>query len=135
MFRLLLIALAVGNVLTGLVVLVAPQWFYDTVPGVSMMGPFNIHFIRDAGLSYAASGLIAALGWHRQDYLLCVAGFTWPCFHALFHLQMWLARGLPVDLVAFVNLTGIQFPAWAALIAAVLLLRQRRGVAHAQVSD
>lgn len=111
MLRLLLVALATGNVLTGLVIFVVPQWFYDTVPGVQMLGPFNAHFIRDAGLSYGASGLIVMLGWHRRDYLLCMAGCTWPCFHALFHLQMWFGRGLPVDLVAFVNLTGIQIPA------------------------
>ena len=32
--------------------------------------------------------------------------------HALLHLQMWVTRGMPFDLVGIVNLTSIQVPAW-----------------------
>lgn len=123
MLRNILIIIAVINVLTGLQIFLLPEFFYETVPGVKMMGPYNVHFIRDAGLAYGACGLLMALGWRREDYLLCLGGGTWTAFHALFHFQMWLARGLPVDLVAVVNLLGIQLPAWATIFAAFTLYR------------
>lgn len=123
MSRLLLILIAILNVLTGLQMFIMPEFFYETVPGVKMLGPFNIHFIRDAGLSYAAAGLLQAWGWRRGLYSWSVAGGVWPVFHALFHLQMWIARGVPVDLVAVVNFFGIQLPAWAAFLAAWTLYR------------
>ncbi|NND67701.1 MAG: hypothetical protein HKN19_08950 [Halioglobus sp.] len=131
MQRHIIILLAVSHLLTGVVVFVAPQWFYDTVPGVAQMGPFNLHFIRDAGLAYAACGILLALGWQRRDYLVCMAGCTWICFHALYHAQMWVARGMPADLVAWVNLFGIQVPAWLPLILALTLWRARKGADHA----
>ena len=125
MTAILFIAIGASQALTGVIIFIAPQWFYDTVPGVSMLGPYSVHFIRDAGLAYGAAGLLMLLGHVRRDYAVALAGCTWPCFHALFHLQMWLARGLPADLVAVVNLLGIQLPAWAGLYLAWRLHRQR----------
>lgn len=130
MSRHLLILIAVINVLTGVQMFVMPAYFYETVPGVSMLGPFNVHFIRDAGLSYTAAGLLQAWGWRRGVYTWSVAGGLWPVFHALFHLQMWIARGIPVDLVAAVNLFGIQLPAWVAFLAA-WQLNKRQGASRA----
>ncbi len=128
MLRTILIIVAAVNVLTGLQLFITPEFFYENVPGVKMLGPLNIHFYRDAGLSYAASGLLIAWGWRRGNYSWSVAGSVWPVFHALFHLQMWIARGLPLDLVAAVNLFGIQLPAWAALYAAWQLHKAQEGI-------
>ncbi len=118
-----LTAIAAIYVLTGIYMFVLPVTFYQQVPGVAMLGPYNSHFIRDAALSFAASGIILGLGQRRKDYLLCLAGALWPIFHALFHMQMWMGRGFAVDLVAIVNLIGIQLPAWAALWASLRGLR------------
>jgi len=123
MYRRIIIVVAAFNAATGFGMFVAPVFFYETVPGVEMLGPFNLHFIRDAGLSYGASGLLLALGWQRHEYSWSLAGSLWPLFHALLPLQMWVAREMPVDLVAVVNLVGIQLPAWAALFAAFMLYR------------
>ena len=123
MLRQLLILIALLNLLTGLTIFFAPQFFYDTVPGVSMMGPFNLHFIRDAGLAYFGGGALLLVGWRRREYAFALGGACWPALHALFHLQMWLARGAPADLVAVTNLVGIQIPAWAAVLAAWALWR------------
>lgn len=131
MQRSILIVIAIVNLATGVQIFFAPEFFYNTVPGVSMMGPYNVHFIRDAGLAYAASGTLLALGWRRADYSLALGGALWPCLHALFHLQMWIVRGVPIDLVAVVNLVGIQIPAWATFFAALVLWRgvQEKGAA------
>jgi len=123
MLRTLLAAIAVLNLLTGFVVFFAPQFFYDTVPGVSMMGPFNLHFIRDAGLAYFGSGVLLMVALRRGEYAFAFGGVLWPCLHALFHIQIWLARGAPADLVALTNLFGIQITAWLALYATWSLWR------------
>jgi len=123
--RPLLISIALLNGITGVVIFFAPQFFYDTVPGVRMMGPFNLHFIRDAGLAYFGSGVLLALAWRREQYALALGGALWPCLHGLFHIQIWLARGAPADEVAITNLLGVQLPAWAALYAGWSLSRNR----------
>lgn len=124
MLRQILLLVALLNVLTGVTIFFAPQFFYDTVPGVSMMGPFNLHFIRDAGLAYFGGGVLLAVGWRRREYAFALGGACWPALHAVFHIQMWLARGAPADLVAATNLMGIQLSAWAAVFAAWTLWRR-----------
>ncbi len=128
MARTLLLLLGGWNILTGLYIFVAPQHFYDSVPGVSMTGPFSIHFLRDVGLAYAASG--AALLWGGRHYQrsTAIAGAGFVCLHALFHIQIWIARGAPLDLVTCTNLFMIQAPAWIALMTALKLQPQRTQV-------
>lgn len=128
MMRTILIAMAVLNLATGVVVFFLPQFFYDTVPGVSMMGPFNLHFIRDVGLAYFGSGVLLATAWRRGEYAFAVGGALWPCLHALFHIQIWMARGAPVDLIATTNLFGIQLSAWLTLSVAWALWRRNSSV-------
>ena len=102
-----------------------PEQWYVSVPGVQMMGPFNLHFIRDVALMFLMSA--AALGWAaaKADVSAGVCGAAWPCLHALFHIWIWGARGFPLDVIALTNLLGIQLPAWLALWA-VLRLRAER---------
>ena len=113
-----LIFIAAFYVAFGAYIFIAPMSFYTRTPGVEMLGPFSVHFIRDAGLAYFAGGAVILSGALRFNRSLAIAGALWPCLHALFHLQMWIARGFPADLVALVNLFGIQLPAWLALYLA-----------------
>ena len=112
--------------LSGVYMLIAPAHWYEAVPGVTSTGPFNIHFVRDIGLVFIASA--AALLWGAVQGVrsTAVAGAAWPCLHALFHVQIWLARGVPVDAVAAVNLAAIQLPAWLALWATLKLPRHQQ---------
>lgn len=99
----------------------APQAFYDGTPGVAMMGPFNLHFIRDAGLAFLTSGAALLIGARSFNRDLALFGAAWPFLHALFHVWIWFGRGMPFDDVALVNLVGIQLPAWLAVTAAYQL--------------
>lgn len=119
--KIVLFGVAGLYLVTAVLMFVAPQAFYDMTPGVAMMGPFNVHFIRDAGLAFLTSG--SALLWAglRANRTLAVFGAAWPCLHAAFHIWIWFARGVPFDQVALVNLVGIQLPAWLALLAATRL--------------
>lgn len=102
----------------GGVMLAAPQTWYASTPGVTATGPFNGHFVIDIGFAFLASGAIIAWGARSMLRPLALAGALWPCLHALFHLEHWIARGLPLDTLAAVNAAGIQLPAWLALLAA-----------------
>ena len=114
---------------TGLFLITTPLAFYETTPGVAMMGPFNSHFIRDAGIAFLASGLGLAYGARRARSDVALFALGWPLGHAVFHIWIWLTRGTPLDIAALVNLTGIQLPGWITLLAIIRLIR--KGFAHA----
>ena len=61
MWRGILIGVAIYNLGLAGYLWFAPHAWYERTPGVAMMGPFNLHFIRDVALAYLASA--AALGW------------------------------------------------------------------------
>lgn len=115
MAKIILIVIAVIYGVNALIMWFAPEFWYETTPGVSMMGPFNLHFVRDIALIYLLAA--AAFVWtvRNNSQTAGFVGAAWPCMHALFHVQIWIARGIPFDEIAFVNLVGIQLPAWAAL--------------------
>ena len=51
-----LIVVGLFHLVNGIAMIVAPDVWYANTPGVSFTGPINIHFIRDIGLAFAASG-------------------------------------------------------------------------------
>src|ERR1700731_3043762 len=40
----------------GLAMLFAGGWWYGVVPGVTVTGPYNPHFVRDIGAAYLVAG-------------------------------------------------------------------------------
>lgn len=126
MRNLFLIGVGGFSVVTAAYIWTSPQHWYNTIPGVGLTGPMNVHFAKDVALAYLTSG--AALIWAgvRRDRPVGLFGAAWPVFHAVFHIWIWIHRGAPVDLVAMVNLTGIQIPAFAGLILALGLPLERK---------
>jgi len=120
MWRSILLVVAVVFLASAIAMWFAPQWWYDNTPGVAMMGPFNLHFIRDIALAFLVSAGAIIWGLVKQDRTALVFGALWPCLHAVFHIWIWvIMRGMPFDQIAAVNLFGIQLPAWLAFIAAL----------------
>ena len=115
---------ALGN--AGYIWVATGHW-YATVPGVAATGPLNIHFARDVGLVFLSSGLALLWAGHRGDRSAALCGASWLGLHALYHIWIWVARGVPADLVALTNLLGIQLPALAALWAALAMTRMEPG--------
>src|SRR5262245_56690822 len=72
----------------GIFMLVAPEPWYFTVPGVTVTGPFNQHFLRDIGLIFLLLGGAILYGAARADLrvLLWSGAAIWLSGHALFHL-------------------------------------------------
>lgn len=100
----------------------APQFWYETVPGVLQTGGFNSHFIRDVALAFVVSALALASAARFADQRLALFGATWPALHAVYHIWIWIVhRDTAIDLISLTNLVGIQLPAWVALIATAQL--------------
>jgi hypothetical protein len=97
--RVLLVVLGLLHIANGLHMLISPAGWYATIPGVTMTGPFNAHFILDIGMAYVASGAGLVLGARNSPNaaMLAVAGATWPALHALIHIDGWLMHGFPAD--------------------------------------
>jgi hypothetical protein len=95
--RVMLLILGAFHLLNGLYMLAAPMAWYLAVPGVSLSGPPNHHFIADIGLIFVASGAGLMLGARKgvRAAVLAAAGATWPALHALFHIWGWFAHGFP----------------------------------------
>jgi len=116
--RIALLILGTLTLLTGPYIFFAPTVFYENTPGVSMMGPFNLHFIRDVGLAFLVSGGAVIFGVLQRNRGLAIAGALWPFLHGLFHLQIWTARGFPFDQVAGFDFAAVIAPATAMMILA-----------------
>ncbi|CAH1387489.1 hypothetical protein [Candidatus Nitrotoga sp. M5] len=117
-------AIALGLVLeaNGLFMLISPENWYFSVPGVTTTGPFNQHFLRDIGLIFILIGAAFLVGAAQRKYrlLLWSAPTIWLSGHALFHF--WevavgicgpsaLARDFSA--VTLPALIGIALTAWA----------------------
>ena len=124
MSRNTLFVIAVLNLLTAFVIFFAPQTFYDLTPGLDLMGPFSIHFIRDVALAFLASaGAMAWGAWHRERNV-AISGAAWPFLHALFHIQIWGMRGFPFDFIFFFDVGAVIVPAFVAGYAAWVLVEE-----------
>lgn len=115
MAKIILSTIAVIYGVNALIMWFAPEFWYETTPGVAMMGPFNLHFVRDIALIYLLAAAAFVWAVRENNQTAGYVGAAWPCMHALFHLQIWMARGFPFDEISATNLVGIQIPAWVAL--------------------
>ena len=103
--------------LTGLYILFAPVHFYNNVPGLVAMGPYNMHFIRDVALVFIACSGAIAWGCRYQIRSTAIAGAVWPALHALFHIQIWVGRDFAVDLIAASDFIAVIIPGFICLWA------------------
>ena len=100
--------LGLFHLINGLWMLLAPESWYAAVPGVTLEGPFNHHFIGDIGFAFIASGagMMAGFRATKTAATLALAGATWPALHACVHVWEWASDGLPSDTHILVS-TGI----------------------------
>jgi hypothetical protein len=114
MSRRVLLAIGLLWVATGALIFADPRGFHDRTPGLALMGPYSVHFIRDVGLAFLAAGTATAVGAWRRNRSVALAGTGWPLLHALFHVQIWSHRGFPLDAIAAFDLVAVITPALLA---------------------
>ena len=126
-----LILLGLLHLGNGLWMLIAPDGWYAAVPGVSMTGPINHHFIADIGLAFVASGAGLLLGARnmRTAGAFAVAGAAWPALHALLHLWGWVHMGFPATAAVTVSesVGVVLVGALGAALAWLRFAQQQRG--------
>lgn len=124
--RALLLLLGGFHLANGTAMLIAPTSWYEAVPGVTGTGPFNHHFVLDAGMAFIASGSLLALGARTAASAasFAIAGAAWPILHALVHITGWLTSGFPTEpRIVFSEVIGVV--ALAALGGALAWFRTR----------
>ncbi|HIF11225.1 MAG TPA: hypothetical protein EYQ81_16220 [Sneathiellales bacterium] len=89
--RVLLWLIGVVTILNGAGMYVAPESWFNAVPGVAETGPFNGHFVRDVGAAYAASGVavILAVQIRAAQLPLLIVASIFSGGHALRHVVEW----------------------------------------------
>ena len=102
--------------LAGSAIFLAPGHLHALTPGAALLVPFNAHFIRDVGLVYVASGLVGLYGVRAASVPLCVAAALWSCLHAVFHLHVWVDRGLPLDSIFLFDLSFVIVPPFLVIL-------------------
>ncbi len=117
----------VSWLLAGTAIFLGPRQFHLLTPGVALFGPFNAHFIRDVGLMYVASGLVGLYGVRSGSVPVGIAAALWSCLHAVFHLHVWVDRGLPLDGIFLFDLSLVIVPPF--LVVLTLLTNRSRGEA------
>ena len=115
----IIIGLGLYYTAMGIYILFAPIYFYQTTPGVAMMGPYNAHFIRDVSFALLASGVALQLGAIQSTKSTVIVGSLWPFMHALFHITIWVGRDFIVDHVSVSDFVGVIIPGFLIMLLAI----------------
>ena len=118
--------------LNGVFMLVAPEVWYEFVPGVTDTGFFNQHFIRDIGIIQLFLGVAFGIGLFRPERRigLWAAATLWLCAHALFHFWE-VAVGICSPSVIPRDFPAVTLPAIFGVVLTLWAIRQSRAVGTA----
>jgi len=116
--RIFSIGLSLYFILTGVYILTMPETFYRLTPGLDLMGPFNMHFIRDVALTFLVSGGAMLWGSVKRNRVALLCGAAWPFLHGVYHCVIWWHRGFPFDHIWVVDVAGVIIPGFAAMFIA-----------------
>jgi uncharacterized protein YjeT (DUF2065 family) len=113
--------------LNGIFMLVAPQVWYDFVPGVTDTGFYNQHFIRDIGIIQLFLGVAFGVGLFRPERRigLWAAATLWLCAHAVFHFWE-VAVGICSPSVIPRDFPAVTLPAIFGAALTLWAIRQAR---------
>ena len=126
MLKIILYLTALAHAVAAAWMISSPAHFYETVPIVNAVGPYNFHFIIDVGLVYAACAALMAYGAWRGAPLLALAGALWPALHGVFHIIMIFVMNTTSPLMLAWEFVTVIGPAAAGLWAALAFLRAEK---------
>ena len=110
----------------GLFMLVAPEAWYEFVPGVTDTGFFNQHFIRDIGLIQLFLGVAFGVGLVQPERRigLWLVATLWLAAHAVFHLWE-VAVGICSPSALLRDFPAVSLPAIVGAILTLWALRRQ----------
>jgi len=108
--------LAIFNIANGLTMLSASSQWWNSVPGISDTGPFNLHFVQDVGAAFLTAGMApAARVWRPAWSPAAVAAAGFLVAYATIHLLMMTSGH---DRHATADIATVIVPAALALYSA-----------------
>lgn len=120
------LALFLGG--NGVAMMAAPQPWYVSIPGVTLTGPYNGHFVRDVGATYIiVAGAIVWTALHPRVTATVALAAAWLCMHATVHVIEAATCGRPLLGELLRDLPGIYVPAMLALWLTGLSARSKGG--------
>jgi uncharacterized protein YjeT (DUF2065 family) len=104
----------------GLFMFVAPAQWYHIIPGVTLTGPFNQHFVRDIGLIQMLLGAMFDIGvaWPASRFFLWSAATAWLSAHAVLHLWE-VAVGISSPVAIVRDFPAVTLPALVGIALTV----------------
>lgn len=126
------VVLGVAAIANGIFMLIDPERWYFSVPGVTTTGPFNQHFVRDIGLIFLFLGGAFLLGTARPDLRIAfwAAPSIWLLGHALFHFWE-VAAGICSPSALARDFPAVTLPALLGLAITFWAIADVRGAAPA----
>jgi hypothetical protein len=110
--------------------LIDPERWYFSVPGVTTTGPFNQHFVRDIGLIFFGLGIAFLAGAARPGLRIPFwsAASIWLAGHALFHFWE-VAVGICGPSALARDFLAVTLPAVASLAITFWAIGEARNAA------
>ena len=107
------------------------EFWYWTTPGVPDTGPYNRHFVRDIGLTFAlmAACFAGAIYFQRLRGPLVTVGSAWLVMHAVLHLVEVAGGCLPAKSL-LVDTPAIFVPAVLSALVSFNLLTDKNEVRY-----
>ena len=121
------------TLINGLEMLLAPGYWYNSVPGVSENGPLNAHLVADAGTFNIPIGLgliLAARDPYRHVVVIAIAAGA-GLLHSLLHLYSHAAGYLSVEHLT-TEVLGIYLPTAILLALIPIILKRPSGLRDPQ---
>ncbi len=120
--------LAAASLANAAVMLFGTEFWYWSTPGVPDTGPYNRHFVRDIGLTFALIGACFAGGLYYQSLRvpLLAVGSGWLVLHALLHLVE-VATGCLSPASLIVDTPAIFVPAVLSALVTFNLYSEQKG--------
>lgn len=117
----------------GFFMLLAPQAWYASTPGVDHTGAYNVHFIIDIGFAFLVSSVLLAIGAWRASRALMLAGLAWPVLHAGFYIYELLLHGPATPAALVTEIAGVILPVLILLVAAHFTASLNPGAGHGRM--
>ena len=125
-----LLCFAFVNALNGILMIIAPEFWYQITPGASETGPYNVHFIRDIGIAFVAAGIGLWLGvsqFKGASFATAVIALLFIAGHGLLHLFEMITMAASIEEVLR-DFVLVIMPVLVAIVCLVKL--DRRSITH-----
>lgn len=121
--RTVLLAIGIPNLVNGIVALIAPRLWFDTLK-VGALGGYNDHLVRDVGEAFIAVSVLALLAAYFLDrHVVMAAATVWIVFSLPHFINHIFERG---DLSTGNYLGALFATGYPVVLAAIALSNANR---------